>query len=96
MGINEVDELQDRIRVLNRDGYNQMVLDLGKVTMLSSTGMSMMLNSATVLREAAGDLHLAHLTTRVSNLLVEITRIGSNFRIFETAEQAVSGFSSEQ
>lgn len=95
MGGDEVDEFQDKLHSLKNEGFGKIVLDLGGVSLISSAGVGMLIAGTKTLRETGGDLRLSNLTDRVYNVLVVITQLGAVFKIFETADRAVSSYSSE-
>ena len=70
----------DRLRALKSEGSTAAVVDLGKVNLISSSGVGALVGGAKTLREAGGDLKLANLSERTHNVLVVITRLGSVFQ----------------
>ncbi len=92
LGDPEVSAFNDRVRALKAEGETAAVVDLSKVTLISSSGVGALVGSAKTLREAGGDLKLANLSERTHNVLVVITRLGSVFNIFDSAEDAAASF----
>ena len=92
LGDPEVSAFHDRVRELKSDGSTAVVVDLSKVNLISSSGVGALVGGAKTLREAGGDLKLANLSERTHNVLVVITRLGSVFNVFDSAEDAAASF----
>lgn len=83
------------LRLLVKDLLNkspQIVLDLGDVTHMDSGGLGTLVALYTSARTAGGDIKLANLNARLSDLL-QITRLATVFEIFDRAEDAAASFS---
>jgi anti-sigma B factor antagonist len=89
MGGPETQALHDHIKGLISDGINKVVIDLGDVKWMNSTGMGVLMASMTTLKNADGKLALARVTEKVQSLLM-ITQLIKVFLTFETVERAVS------
>ncbi len=85
------------LRLLVKDLLNkspQIVLDLGDVTHMDSGGLGTLVALYTSARTAGGDIKLANLNARLSDLL-QITRLATVFEIFDRAEDAAAAFNRE-
>ena len=74
-----------------KEGYRQIVIDLGKVDWMNSSGLGLLLSGLKTIRESDGALRLARLTEKIKNIL-KITKLTVVFRIHETVEDAVDSF----
>ncbi len=86
------------LRLLVKDLLNkssQIVLDLGDVTHMDSGGLGALVALYTSARAAGGDIKLANLNARLSDLL-QITRLATVFEIFDRAEDAVAAFKKKE
>jgi anti-anti-sigma factor len=73
-------------------GRHQIVLSLeGVDDYIDSTGLATLIACCISARRLKGDLKLAHLTTRVHNLL-QITRLSRVFDCYQTASEAKQAF----
>jgi anti-sigma B factor antagonist len=70
---------------------NQVVVDMGKVQWMNSSGLGMLISALTSLRSGGGDLRLVNLSDRLRRPL-EITRLDTVFQQFNTASEAVISF----
>jgi len=78
-----------------RSGRRQIVLSLEGVDYIDSTGLATLIACCISARRLSGDLKLAHLTTRVRDLL-QITRLSTVFDSYHTASEAKEAFQSRQ
>ena len=91
MGGPETQSVHDHIRSLMNDGIKNVVIDLGDVKWMNSSGMGVLMASMTTLNAQDGKLALARVTEKVKSLLI-ITQLIKVFTTFETVERAVSSF----
>ena len=83
--------LHDKVHSLIADGIKQVVIDLGKVNWMNSSGLGTLMACLTSLRNANGELKLANVTKKVENLLF-ITKLICVFEIYDSEERAVASF----
>ena len=91
MGGPEADEFRTIIDTAIKDEKNNVVVDMGKVNWMNSSGLGMLMSALTNLRGSGGDLKLANMTERVRRP-IQITRLDSVFDDYETVDDAVSTF----
>ena len=91
MGGSETQSVHDKIKELGKDGVKKVVIDLGKVAWMNSTGLGALMGCLTTLRNAEGELKLARVTEKVQSLFM-ITKLITIFDTFETVEEAVASF----
>ena len=89
MGGPETTALHDHIRGLINDGITKVVIDLGEVKWMNSSGMGVLMACTTTLKNVNGHLVLARVSEKVQSLLV-ITQLIKVFDTFETVERAVA------
>ena len=70
---------------------NRIVLDLGGVTHIDSTGLGMLAGLHTSARKAGGDIKLANVKPHLYDVL-GMTRLLTVFELFSTAEDAAGTF----
>ena len=83
--------LLDKLHALRAAGTTRVVVDLGGVAHMNSSGLGMLIGALTSSRNAGGDLRLAAVPGRVQTLL-SVTRLGDVFETFDTAEAAVASY----
>ena len=72
-------------------GRRQIILSLEGIDYIDSTGLAILIACCMSARKQKGDLKLAHLTTRVRDLL-QITRLSTVFDSYQTASDAKLAF----
>ena len=91
MGGPDGSALLDRLHELRGDGSANVVVDLGGVRHMNSSGLGMLIGALTSARNAGGDLRLAAINSRIQTLL-SVTQLLDVFQTFDTADQAVASF----
>lgn len=69
----------------------QIVLDLGDVTYIDSSGLGTLVGLHTSAQQAGGNIRLARLNSRIIELL-QTTRLLTVFETHDTAEKAAAAF----
>jgi anti-sigma B factor antagonist len=89
MGGPETTALHDHIRSLMGDNISKVVVDLGGVKWINSSGLGVLMAAMTTLKNAGGQMKLANVTEKVESLLM-ITQLMRIFETFESVDRAVS------
>ncbi len=84
--------LRDTIRDVVAAGHKKILLNLGDVTYIDSSGIGELVSSFTSVRNQGGELKLLNLTKKVHDLL-QITKLYTVFDIKDDEAQAVASFS---
>jgi anti-sigma B factor antagonist len=84
--------LRKRIHELLDAGRRKVVLDLGGVTSIDSSGVGMMVAKLNTVRDHGGDIKLVHMTGRSLRLLSTM-KILEVFQTFEDEAAAIDSFS---
>jgi anti-sigma B factor antagonist len=79
---------KEKVRGDITEGSRNIVVDLGKVEFIDSSGLGALISALKVLRANNGDLKLANIPDQVHSVL-KITRLLRVFDHFSTAEDAV-------
>ena len=91
MGGPETVSVHDKIKDLINTDVKKVVIDLGKVKWMNSSGLGALMGAMTSVRNADGDLKLANVTDKVQSLLM-ITKLITIFETYDSMEEAVSSF----
>ena len=86
-------QLRDAVRDLLAKGSKQILLNLGDVTYIDSSGIGELVSAFTTVKNQGGELKLLHLTTKVHDLL-QITKLYTVFDIKDDEASAISSFHS--
>lgn len=84
-------KLRDVVQQLVRDGYHKILLNLGSVVHIDSSGIGELMSCYTSLRNQGGELKLMQLNKNVRNLL-QVTRLYTVFDVHDDQGAAVKAF----
>jgi anti-sigma B factor antagonist len=91
MGEPDTANLRDKVHSLLSDDIKKVVVDLGGVKWMNSSGLGALIASLTSMRHKGGDLRLANVADKVQSLFV-ITQLVKVFKTYETVDRAVASF----
>jgi anti-sigma B factor antagonist len=83
--------LRTTIRRLLGDGKTKILLNLGKVGYIDSSGIGELVSSFTAVNKEQGTLKLLNLTQKIQDLLA-ITKLLTVFDVFENEDEALASF----
>ncbi len=84
--------LRDAVRDLLAKGNKKILLNLGDVTYIDSSGIGELVSAFTTVRNQGGELKLLNLTKKVHDLL-QITKLYTVFDVKDDEAAAVKAFS---
>ncbi len=91
MGGPDAVNLNEKLHELIEKGKNNIVVDLGKVGFMNSSGLGMLIGALTTMRKAGGDLRIANATDKIESLLV-ITKLITVFKHYKSLDKAVESY----
>jgi len=83
--------LRDTVRDLLAKGDRKMLLNLGEVTYIDSSGIGELVSAFTTTKNQGGELKLLNLTKKVNDLL-QITKLYTVFDVKDDEASAVKSF----
>jgi anti-sigma B factor antagonist len=83
--------LRDTVRDLIGKGDKRILLNLGDVTYIDSSGIGELVSAFTTVRSQGGELKLLKLTKKVHDLL-QITKLYTVFDVRDDETQAIASF----
>ena len=83
--------LRDQIRDLLGKGEKKILLNLGDVTYIDSSGIGELVSAFTTVRNQGGELKLLNLTKKVHDLL-QITKLYTVFDVKDDETSAIKAF----
>jgi anti-sigma B factor antagonist len=87
--------LRDTVRDLLSKGQNRILLNLGEVNYIDSSGIGELVSAFTAAKKQGGEVKLLNLTKKVHDLL-QITKLYTVFDIKDDEAKAVASFGSSQ
>jgi anti-sigma B factor antagonist len=91
MGGPDATALNAALHGLVDGGTRHVVLDLAGVEFMNSSGLSLLIGGATILKNAGGGLKLARASAKIGSL-IKITKLGGVFENFLSVEAAIGSF----
>ncbi len=85
------DVMNETVRRLIVDGRTRLIIDLGAVKRIDSTGVECLLTTCQRARESGGDARLARVSPRFQTLL-EIAHLTEVLKIYPEVADAVSSY----
>ena len=95
LGEPDTTNIREKVRTLISGSVKNVILDLGGVNYMTSSGLGTLISTLTTTRNAGGDLRLARVEGKVQNLFV-MTQLVKVFDTYETVDEAVTSFSSKK
>jgi anti-sigma B factor antagonist len=84
-------QLRDTVRELLAKGSKNILLNLGDITYIDSSGIGELVSAFTTVRNQGGELKLLNLTKKVHDLL-QITKLYTVFDIKDDEASAIAAF----
>jgi anti-sigma B factor antagonist len=89
----DISVLRDTVEDLLGKGHKKILLNLGDVNHIDSSGLSALLRALTAVRNQGGELKLLHLTKKVHDLL-QTTNLHTVFDVRDDETAAIAAFGS--
>jgi anti-sigma B factor antagonist len=91
MGGPEAVKLNEEINQLLDKQKKKLIIDLGRVNRMNSSGLGILINALTTFKQNGGELKLASLSDRIKALLT-ITKLSTIFETYDTVDSAINNF----
>lgn len=84
-------QLRDVIMNCLKEGKQNILLDMGSVTTIDSSGIGELVGAYTTVTNRGGKLKLLHLPPKVTDLL-QVTQLITVFEVYENEREAVQSY----
>lgn len=91
MGGPKAEEFSNLLHGFIDEKKTNVVVDLGNVKFMNSSGLGMLIGGLTTMRKAEGDLRICRADQRIESLLV-VTKLITVFQHFKTIDEAVASY----
>ncbi|WP_234571493.1 STAS domain-containing protein [Rhodohalobacter sp. 614A] len=91
MGGPDAVSLNEELHELIENDKTNVVVDLGKVKFMNSSGLGMLIGALTTMKKAGGDLRIANATDKIESLLI-ITKLITVFKHYKTLDEAIASY----
>ncbi len=89
------DEILTILRQVMNKGDHNLVINMARVTFISSSGLRVLLSTAKQIQEVGGTLLLTDLTPRVRKVFI-VSDLEDLFVFYDTEEQALASYGMER
>ena len=91
LGEPDTSKIRDKMRSLVGDDVKHVIIDLGGVNYMNSSGIGTLIAALTTMRNGGGDLRLANVGGKVQNLFV-VTQLVKVFDTYESVDRALASY----
>ena len=91
MGGDDTKEFNELLHKLLDQGKTRIVVDVGGVKFMNSSGLGMLIGGLTTVKKANGNFKLANVTDKIESLLI-ITKLITIFETYDSVDKAVEAF----
>jgi len=88
MGGDDTKEVNDLLHKLIDEGKTRVIVDLGDVKFMNSSGLGMLIGGLTTMKKANGHYKLAKVTDKIESLLI-ITKLITIFEHYDSVDAAL-------
>lgn len=88
MGGDDTKEFNDLLHKLIDEKKIRVIIDLGDVKFMNSSGLGMLIGGLTTMKKANGFYKLANVTDKIESLLI-ITKLITIFEHYESVDKAI-------
>jgi anti-sigma B factor antagonist len=93
MGGPSSEDFSDLLHSLIDQGKTNVIVDLGKVKFMNSSGLGMLIGGLTTMKKADGDLRICQADKKIESLLV-VTKLITVFKHFRSLDEAIKSYES--
>jgi len=94
MGGDDAAVFQNRIKDILGQGHKKILINLGSLSWINSTGLGILISGYTSVKNAGAVLKLANVAERIQSILM-ITKLATVFDSYSTEEEALASFEKE-
>jgi len=91
MGGSDALKINEKLFDILEEGKNKIIVDLGDVTWINSSGLGILIGMLTRVRKEDGDLRLVNISEKIKEILI-VTKLDSVFKIYDNTEDAVQSY----
>ncbi len=95
LGEPDTTKIREKIHSLLEDNVKHVIIDLGGVNYMNSSGIGTLIAALTTMKNGGGALRLANVGGKVQNLFV-VTQLVKVFDTYETVDRALASYRGEK
>lgn len=93
LGGPHAEQFRDELHELIEKDKTNVIMNLGKVKFMNSSGLGILVGALTTMRKAGGSLIICEADKKIENLLM-VTQLMTVFQHFRSQDEAVKSFQS--
>ncbi len=94
MGGPDAELFQSTLKSLIHEGRSRVVVDLGQVTWVNSTGLGILISGYTTLKRENGEMKLLNVSDRIESIFI-VTKLYSVFESYKDEQEAINSFATD-
>jgi anti-sigma B factor antagonist len=94
MGGPDAETFRDELHKLIEEGKKEVIVDLGKVKFMNSSGLGILIAGLTTVKNAGGELVICRADKKIESLLM-VTQLIKVFNHFRTLDEAIAHFGND-
>lgn len=91
MGGPDAATFNDTLKTLLHEGHRNVLVDLGKINWVNSTGLGILISGYSTVKKSGGDLKLLHVSDRIESIFM-VSKLHTVFMSFSDEDEAVHSF----
>ena len=95
MGGPDAEQFREKLHDLIEQDKKNVIVNLGKVKFINSSGLGIIIGALTTMRKAGGNLIICEADKKIENLLM-ITQLVSVFQHYRTVKEAIEHYQAQQ
>ncbi|MAO65730.1 MAG: anti-anti-sigma factor [Balneola sp.] len=95
MGGPDAETFREELHKLIDEDKKEVIIDLGKVKFMNSSGLGILMGGYTTMKNAGGEMVICQADKKIESLLM-VTQLIKVFNHFRTLEEAVAHFDEEE
>ena len=80
-----------RVATVVDGGFKKVILDLGGVPWINSTGLGILISGYTTLKKSGGELKLLKVSDRIENIFI-VSKLYTVFESYQDEDEAIRSF----
>lgn len=91
MGGPDAATFAETLKTLIHEGYLNVLVDLGRVNWVNSTGLGILISGYSTIKKNGGDLKLLNVSDRIESIFM-VSKLHTVFTSFEDEDEAIKSF----
>jgi anti-sigma B factor antagonist len=94
MGGPDSELFSSTLKQLLHEGFSRVIVDLGRVTWVNSTGLGILISGYSTLKRNEGEMKLLNVSDRIESIFM-VTKLYSVFESFKDESEAIASFATD-